>query len=156
VATNLNPCKLVTHAEASRLAGGSLAAGRLQTQNGGKTCIYSGSAASVFTVEVAVAKSAQAASAAWDQEQARAQDELKKGAPAGLSITFDTTSLSGLGDKAAAVRASTKIAGQLFNVSGIYVLEGATFVGFQDLALGRSAASQSELKGEAQTVLGRL
>jgi hypothetical protein len=96
------------------------------------------------------------ASQQWDAEQAQAQAALKKAVPAGLDVHLDTTNLTGLGDKAAAVRASAKIAGQTIAVSGIYVLKGATFFAFQDLALGKSAASESDLKSEAQKVLGRI
>jgi hypothetical protein len=154
--THLDPCKLVTRAEASKLAGVTLRAGQEQSTNGAKVCSYTGSSTSVVTVEVVQGQSAAEANAQWDTEQAQAQDALKKTAPAGLDLHLDTTNLTGLGDRAAAVRASAKISGQAFGVTGIYVLKGSTFFAFQNLAFGRSAASESALKSEARTVLGRL
>jgi hypothetical protein len=105
---------------------------------------------------VAQAATPEAANAEWTQDQAQAQEALKKQVPAGLSVHLDTTNLSGLGDRAAAVRASAKIQGVSIALSGIYVLKGATFFAFQDLTLGNSAPSQSALKSQAETVLGRI
>jgi uncharacterized protein DUF3558 len=154
--THVDPCKLVTRAEASKLAGASLSAGKEQTNSGAKSCVYGGQTTNVFTVEVVQAASADVANAQWNAEQAQAQDVLKKAVPAGLNVQLDTSNLSGIGDRAAAVRASTKIAGQTFSVSGIYVLKGSTFFAFQDLAFGRASTSESDLKDEAKTVLGRI
>jgi uncharacterized protein DUF3558 len=155
-ATHLDPCKLVTRAEASKLAGVTLRAGQEQSSNGAKVCSYAGSSTSVVTVEVVQGQTAAEAKAQWDTEQAKAQDAVKKSVPAGLDLHLDTTNLTGLGDRAAAVRASAKISGQAFGITGIYVLKGSTFFAFQNLAFGRSAASENALKSEARTVLGRL
>ena len=154
--THLDPCKLVTRAEASKLAGANLSAGKEESNNGSKSCAYGGQTTNVFTVEVVQGTSASEANAQWTEQQARAQEALKKSVPAGISVKLDTKQLSGLGDRAAAVQASTKIAGQTFSVSGIYVLKGATFFAFQDLALGRGPVSESDMKDEAKTVLGRI
>jgi hypothetical protein len=152
----LDPCKLVTRAEASKLAGASLGAGKEQTNNGAKSCVYGGQTTNVFTVEVVQADSASVANAQWDAEQAQAQEAMKKSVPAGLNVKLNTTNLSGIGDRAAAVRASAKIAGQTFGVSGLYVLKGSTFFAFQDLSFGKSSTSEGDLKDEAKTVLGRI
>ncbi|MFL6099029.1 MAG: hypothetical protein ACJ71T_03645 [Actinomycetales bacterium] len=155
--TNLNPCQLVTRAEASKLAGVSLGPGKESTiSKSSKECVYGGQTLNVFTVEVAEAASPEAANAEWTKDQAQAQEALKKKVPAGLSVKLDATGLSRLGDKAEAVRASAKVQGVAIALSGIYVLKGSTFFAFQDLALGKSAPSQSDLKSQAEKVLGRI
>ena len=155
--TSLDPCQLVTRAEASALASATFAAGKEEAfGGGGKGCVYGAQTLNVFTVEVAQASDPAAAQAAWSTEQARAQAALKQGAPAGAPVTLKAAPLSGLGDRAATATATAKIAGQTISISGIYVLKGAVFFAFQDLVLGRAAPATGALRSEATTVLGRL
>ena len=155
--TSLDPCQLVTRAEASALASATFGAGKEEAfGGGGKGCVYGAQTLNVLTVEVAQASDPAAAQAAWSTEQAKAQDALKQGAPAGAPVTLKTAALSGLGDRAATATATAKIAGQTISISGIYVLKGAVFFAFQDLVLGRSAPATGALSSEATTVLGRL
>ena len=156
VATNLDPCTLVTRAEASKLAGITFRPGKEQRSGKGKQCVYGSQTVNVFTVEVVQVDDAAAARADFDAERAQAQAALKKAVPAGLTVSLDTSNVDGIGDKAAIARASAKISGTAFSVSGIYVLKGTTFFAFQDLTVGKPSTSNSDLKDQARTVLGRI
>ena len=156
VPTALDPCQLVTSAEASALAGTSFGTGTEQAGGDSKQCIYGSQTTNVFTVEVAQATDAATAQADWSQEEAQAQAALKQGVPAGISVAYDTADVAGIGDRAATVAAKATISGQQIAISGIYVLKGATFFAFQDLVLGKSAPTAAALEAEAQTTLGRL
>jgi hypothetical protein len=156
--TSIDPCQLVTSSEASTLAGATFGAGKEETYSGGggKGCVYGAQTLNVFTVEVAQASDPAAAQAEWNTEQGRAETALKQGIPGGLHVALNTAPLTGLGDRAATVSASAKIAGQTVAISGIYVLKGAVFFAFQDLVLGHQAPAASALEAQAQTDLGRL
>ena len=48
------------------------------------------------------------------------------------------------------------MAGQNVAISGIYLLKGPTFLGFQNVAVGKPAATTEALTAEAQVALARL
>jgi hypothetical protein len=110
----------------------------------------------VFTVEVGQDPSPTAAQADWSKERARSQRLLTKKLPAGISLSVNTQDVSGLGDRAAVAAGSASAAGQTIGFSGIYLLKGATFVGFQNLLLGHAAPSASAMEAEAQKALARV
>lgn len=155
--TSLNPCQLVTSSEASALAGTTFGPGQ-QEANGqhGKRCVYGSQTTNVFTVEVGQAASPAAARADWSAEQARVQALISKKLPAGISLSAHNQKLSGLGDRAAFARGSAAVAGQTIELSGIYLLKGATFLAFQDLLLGHPAPSAAAMEAEAQRALARV
>jgi hypothetical protein len=157
VPTSLNPCQLVTSSEASALAGTTFGPGQ-EEANGkhGKRCVYGSQTTNVFTVEVGQAASPAAADADWSAEQARAQALINKKLPAGISLSAHTQKISGLGDRAAFASGSAAAAGQTIGLSGIYLLKGATFLGFQDLLLGHPAPSAAAMEAEAQKALARV
>lgn len=156
-ATSLDPCQLVTSSEASALAGTTFGAGKEETNgNNGKECVYGSQTTNVFTVEVGQDPNPAAAQADWSKERARAQRLLTKKLPAGISLSVNTHDVSGLGDRAAVAAGSASAAGQTIGFSGIYLLKGATFVGFQNLLLGHAAPSASAMEAEAQKALARV
>ncbi|PZS38265.1 MAG: hypothetical protein DLM62_14680 [Pseudonocardiales bacterium] len=157
VATSLNPCQLVTSSEASSLAGTTYGPG-LEERSGkdGKRCVYGSQTTNVFTVEVGQAKNPATAQADWSKEQARAQALVNKKLPAGISLSFKTRNVPGLGDRAATVSGSTSAAGQSIALSGIYLRKSATFLAFQDVLLGHAAPSTGALEAEARTALARV
>ena len=110
----------------------------------------------VFTVEAGQDPSPAAAQADWSKERARAQRLLTKKLPAGISLSLNTQDVSGLGDRAAVATGSASAAGQVIGFSGIYLLKGATFVGFQSLLLGHAAPSASAMEAQAQKTLARV
>jgi hypothetical protein len=157
VATSLDPCQLVTSSEASALAGTTFGAGKEETNgSNGKECVYGSQTTNVFTVEVGQDPDPAAAQADWSKERARAQRLLTKKLPAGISLSVNTQDVSGLGDRAATATGSASAAGQTIGFSGIYLLKGATFVGFQNLLLGHAAPSASALEAQAQKALARV
>lgn len=156
-ATPLDPCQLVTSSEASALAGTTFGAGKEEANgNNGKECVYGSQTTNVFTVEVGQDPSPTAAQADWSKERARAQRLLTKKLPAGISLSVNTKDVSGLGDRAAVAAGSASAAGQTIGFSGIYLLKGATFVGFQNLLLGHAAPGASAMEAEAQKALARV
>jgi hypothetical protein len=158
VPTSLDPCALVTADEASTLAGTTFGAGTESTTSGGaKICTYGSATTAVVNVLVAQAADAATAQADWAQEQAEAQAQLQQSVPAGVSLSFslDDTSVTGA-DKAAVGTASASISGVGVAISAIYVLKGAVFFTFSDLAVGHAAAAATALEAQAGTTIGRL
>jgi hypothetical protein len=155
VATALDPCKLVTPAEASSIAGVSYGPGQESTAGLSKRCTYGYQTLNVFTVEVAQAASASAAQTAFTQTQAQVQTEVKQQLPSGINANMSTTNVSGLADNAAAVSGMATFNGVTLGISGIYVLKGATFFAFQDFRQG-SPPTVAAMEAEAKTVLGRI
>lgn len=156
VATNIDPCQLVTAAEASVLAGTTYSSGMEQTSGNGKECIYGYQTTNVFTVEVVQADSAATAQAAWADAKAKADAGLKQQLPAGVTVNVNTGGVPGLGDQAATVYVSTSLGGQQVGLSGVYVLKGATFFAFQDLLVGHAPPTLAAMEAQATTDLGRI
>jgi hypothetical protein len=154
VATLLDPCQLVTQAEASALAGTTFGAGQERSNPEGlKICAYNTQSSNIFTVEVAQAASVAEAQKYKDQFLAELQSNLGQLSDQGLNIT----QLPNFADSA--VLASASVSGQGISMSGsaIGVLKGTVFFGFSDVVIGGGAAPTSDmLQSEATTVLGRL
>ena len=151
VATAIDPCQLVTPAEASTLTGASFSAGQESTTEGhGKICTY-GQQGTVFQVIVGVAPD-EATAKAGEQD---AIGLLQKAAANGLTVT----QLPGFADgvDAATLTGSKTIAGQTFAATAIYLLKGTTFVGISDIAtLGAKAPSEQQMQDQAKVTLTRL
>jgi hypothetical protein len=151
VATELDPCQLVTPAEASKLAGASFTAGTESTTEGhGKICTY-GQEGTVFQVIVGVAPD-EATAKAGEQD---AIGLLQKAASNGLKVT----QLPGFADgtDAATLTGSKTFAGQTVAATAIYLLKGTTFVGISDIAtLGAKAPTEQQMKDQAKVTLTRL
>lgn len=157
-ATTLDPCQLVTAAEASALSGASFGAGLEETTgtNGtGKRCTYGSQTTNVFFVQVATAASASDAQAAWATEEAQADADLAAGFPAQASANVTKTDVSGLGDRAAVGTGSETIEGQTISGGVIYLLKGPNFLAFGDLTLG-TAPTAAALQTQAATSLARM
>ena len=149
VPTSIDPCQVVTAQEASQLTGATFAAGKETTTAGNaRICTYGSQTLDVVTVEVAVAPDA----ATVQTDKAAALAEIQKAAGTGLHVA----QLSGIGDAAAAVSASTTISGQTLSITGIYVLKGLVFFAMSDLVLGRPAPTSAAMQAQAQTAIGRL
>jgi hypothetical protein len=154
----LDPCSIVTSAEASTLAGASFGAGREETTGGGgKTCVYGYQTLNVFTIVLAQASDPATAQAAYDQAKAQAQSQLSKGAPSGVKFTvnLEDASISGA-DRASAATGTATLSGQTISISAVYVLKGAVFFSFSDLVLGHAAPALSAMEAQATTSAGRL
>ncbi len=144
--TTLDPCQLVPASEAGTVAGTTFSAGTEGTaDNNARTCTYGTPTSTVFEVTVVQAPSAAAAQAA----ETAAITGIKAKAQ---TVPVQTTQVAGVGDSA--VYAS--FSATAVNASGIFVLKGTVFFSLTEFAVGRPAATQSQLVTEAQTVIGRL
>ena len=157
VPTTLDPCQVVTAAEASALAGTTFGAGKEEPSGtDGKRCVYGSQTTTIFSVIVGQADNASDADAAWSTEESAAQAAIEKQAPAGMSVTEHTTDVSGLADRAAVATGSASGAGVTLGASAIYLLKGAVFLTFSDVVVGASAPSPSALESEATKALARV
>lgn len=157
-ATTLDPCQLVTAAEASQLSGVTFGAGTQETTgtNGtGKRCTYGAQTKNVFFVQVGTGASASDAQAEWATEQAQADADLAKGFPAEITVNITKTDVAGLADRATVGTGSETVAGQTISGGVIYLLKGANFLGFGELTLG-TAPTADALKAQAATSLARM
>lgn len=159
VATSLDPCQIVTSAEASALAHTTYGPGKEEVNepndpSSGKTCTYGAQTTNVFHVVVGQASDQGAADAAFDQAQAKAKAQAAAQLPPGT--TFQITPVSGLGDRAATVYSASTLGGKSFGISAIYVLSGTTFFTFSDLVVGQAPPSAADLTAQAQTSLSRI
>ncbi len=154
----LDPCQLVTAAEASSIAGASFKAGKEETSSGGaKTCAYGAQTRNVFLVVVTQAPDAATAQADWAQEQAKAEAAIQKELPPGASVNLNPSDVSNVpgADMAAVASVNTTISGQPVGLTAIYLLKGATFVTFSDLVLG-TPPTAAAMEAQAQITLGRV
>jgi hypothetical protein len=151
-ATTLDPCQLVTAAEASQLSGATFGAGEEETtgnEGQGKRCTYGAQTANVFFVQVASATSASEAQADWATEEAQLDADISASLPSDLNATTSKTDLTGLGDKAATGTLSESLNGQTININVIYLLKGPNLLAFGDTKLNEPAASIDDLKTQA-------
>lgn len=145
VPTAIDPCQLVTSAEASKLAGTTFGAGKAQTTPTNlKECIYGAQTLNQVNVEVAQSPDLATIQAA----KADAEAALQQLASKGLTVT----KLPGLGDGAAVLEGSSN----QVNASAIDVTKGTVFFLISNLAVGHPAASSAVLQAQAQVALGRL
>jgi hypothetical protein len=157
-ATTLDPCQVVTQSEASQLAGTTYGAGTLDTtQGGGKICWYGAQTTNVFEVVVAQAADAATAQSMWDQEKSKVASSLQKSINSGttLNLNVTDTSISGA-DRAATGSFSYSGNGHTIAGSAVYLLKGAVFLAFGQVAADHAVAGTSALETEAQTALGRV
>jgi hypothetical protein len=147
--TTLDPCQLVTRAEAAALTQATFGPGREEAAGIGKQCVYGAQTPNVLRVIVLEGSSTQDSQAEWDQLLA----EAKQGAGQAANLVT-LTPQSGLADRAEWVE---------LNLSAIHVdgrglafLSGAVGVYVVDLVRDGTAPSRAALTAEAQTVVGRL
>jgi len=154
----LDPCQLVTSAEASSLAGTTYATGVEQTTDGGgRICVYGYQTTNVFMVLVGQAPDAATAQASWSDQEQRAQATLQRGLPANVPINYGLTDLSLSGyDRATLAGGGGSIGGRTLSATAIYLLKGATFLTFSDLVLDNPGPTGDAMQNEAATVNGRL
>lgn len=155
----LDPCLLVTSAEASSLTGVTYAGGTEDTTtSGGKICFYGSQTINLVEVFLAQAPDAATANSEWAQKEAEAQTQLSKAAPPGVTVNItinDVSNISGA-DRAALGMLSETFNGHTLNGIGIYILKGAVFVSFVAVVLDHAAPSSSAMEAEASVILKRI
>ena len=147
--TSLDPCQLVTSSEASALAGTTSGRGRR------KPAARAGSAACTDPRPPTCSWSRSGRprvppprTRTGRRSRPQAQALINKKLPAGISLSAHTQKISGLGDRAALASGSASAAGQTIDLSGIYLLKGATFLAFQDVLLGHPAPGAAAMEAE--------
>jgi hypothetical protein len=154
--SRVDPCRVVTAAEASSLSGGFFGVGKKSISHGSRRCVY-GDSLLEFTVEISrAASTAEAAQAAFAQNEARARRALLDQVPAHLAASLHVSDVSGLGDRAAIGTYSLQIGGETIGISAIYVLDGTTFLTFSDLNLSSAAPTDEAMEAQARASLSRL
>jgi hypothetical protein len=145
VPTAIDPCALVTSAEASKLAGITFGPGKESTTSTGeKKCAYGTGTTNLIQVGVLQSPDMATINAAKTAALAEIQQLVGKG--------IKVTQLPSLGDGAAVAEGT---AGPL-NASAIDLTKGLVFFHIGHVAAGRPAASSAALQAQAETVLGRL
>lgn len=157
-AVALDPCQLVTSAEASSLAGTTFASGLEQTTDGGsRVCVYGYQTTNVFMVLITQAPDSDTAQQTWADEEQRAQALLQQGLPPNVSVKYALSDLTLPGfDRASLAGGTGTIAGRAINATAIYLLKGPAFVTFSDLVLDNPAPTGDAMQSQAATVNGRL
>ena len=158
VATDIDPCQLITADEASQLTGVKFGAGKESVSDKNvKSCNYAGAGANLFTVEVAVAPDEATAKAAEDDARATLQEQSQKSANIGLKVTelpgFAPDIASGIDAAMLEGGATSPIQ---FGARAMFVLKGTIFFGFDDVAVGGQPPSADAMQNQARTVLGKL
>jgi hypothetical protein len=146
--TAIDPCQLVTQAEASQFTGETYGPGKeSETPGHLKICTYGANTKDVFEVGVIVAPDVATAQA----QAAGAEAEAKAKAPGGK-----IGDISGIGDKAVYFHGGGSLGGATLDAAGLYVLSGATFFDINDVVVGKSAPSETDFATQATTALSRL
>jgi hypothetical protein len=152
VATAIDPCQLITAAEAGQMVGVTFGAGKEhEGANHVKSCTYT-SGTNTFTVDVAVAPDEATAKTA--ENQAVSAIESNQGLKdAGMKETKLTNFAPGTD----ALILDGQVKGQIsLAARALMLLKGVTYVGFSDLAIGGDVPSQDAFKNEAMTVISRI
>ncbi|HEX7264031.1 MAG TPA: hypothetical protein VF383_07615 [Candidatus Dormibacteraeota bacterium] len=153
----LDPCQVVTQAEASQLTGVTFGAGTEETTDGGgKICWYGAQTTDVFEVFVGQAADAATAQAQWDQEKSKVVSALQSKSTGAPTMTFNIvdTSISGA-DRAASGTMTYKVGTVTIGGTLLYLLKGATFTAIADLEANQTPPTIAAMEAEGQTVLGR-
>jgi hypothetical protein len=152
VPTALDPCQIITAQEASSLAGTTFGPGKEETlPSNTKMCTYGSQTKNVFEVVVAMAPDAATAK----KQEAAAEADLQANASQ-LQQGMTITKLPNFAPNTDAVLMQIKNNPIGIGGAALYLLKGATFAGFSDLALGGKAPTAEAMKAEAMKVLAQL
>jgi hypothetical protein len=154
VATDIDPCQLITADEAGKLAGVTFGSGKSSTSAGHvKMCTYSAPGPNLFSVEVAVAPDEATAKAAEAAEEKDLSDQAAQMADLHLALTKLPNFAP---DTDAALLEAAVKSPVAFGARAMFVLRGATFFGFSDIVVGGEPPSAQAMKDQATTALGKL
>jgi len=148
-ANDLNPCQLVTQAEASTLAHAPFGPGKLEGNAVRHECVYGAQTPNVLDVFVLQGASTDDAQAEWNQLLA----EAKAGAGQAADLV-QLTPDSGIADRAEWVELNLAQIG--VSGRGLAFLKGSVGVYMIDEVRGGSAPTRAAFTDQANTVLTRL
>ena len=152
--TTLDPCKLVTSDEVSKLTGTTFGPGDASTtENNDKLCSY-GQEGLVFEVLVAVAPDAATAKNDEPAFKAQLEQAISQAGPTDLKLTELPDFEPGV--DAAVLSGSVTVAGQKITAIALYALKGAVLVALSDVAVGGSVPTSAAMQAQARLTLGRL
>jgi hypothetical protein len=154
VATDIDPCQLITADEAGKLTGTTFGPGKESVSDKNvRSCNYAAAGGNLFTVEVAVAPDEATAKAAEDAAKQDLQDQAQKSANLPLKIT----QLPNFAPNTDAALMEASVTSPIqFGARAMLVLRGTTFFAFDDVAVGGQPPSAQAMQDEAMTVLGKL
>jgi len=151
VATNIDPCQLITNADAGTLAGTTFGAGKESvTKGNAKICTYGAQTKNVFMVVVAIAPSADEAKAQEASIKAEYEKQAAEAGPNALKVSELPNFAS---NTDAVVLQFGPLQGLPVQGIAIYLLRGTTFFGFSDLSVGGKTPSADDVKAKAMDVL---
>ena len=155
VATNIDPCQVITADEAGKLVGVKFGAGKEDTSAGGvKLCAYSAPGPNIFSVEVAIAPDEATAKAAEAAEEKDLDSQAAKLADLHLTVT----KLPGFAPSTDAALLEGGLKSPIpIDARAMFLLRGTTFVGFSDVAVGGGSAPTADaMKQQAMTTLAKV
>jgi hypothetical protein len=156
VATDLDPCQLVTADDASAFVGVKFGAGKASTSESNvRTCTYAAPGPNLFMVEVAIAPDVATAKAA----EASVEDDLKSSANDLASLGLSVTKLPNFapGTDAATMQGALSESGMSVAARAMLLLRATTFLAFSDVAVGGGKPpSDQAFKDEANALLAKL
>lgn len=156
VATDIDPCQLVTKEDASAFVGTTFGAGKESTTESNlRICTYAAPGPNLFQVQVAIAPdeaTAKAAEAAAEQDlDSQAQDM------ANLGLTVTKLPNFAAGTEAALMQGKLSQAGVSIAARAMLLLRGTTFLAFSDVAVGGGQPpSEQAMKDEANELLAKV
>lgn len=151
--SGLDPCQLISSAEASKLTGATFGQGTEGTIAGGvNSCTYGAQATNLFFVEVIQA----ADKATADKAEKDFLDTLNANVQNLTNQGLTVTQIPTFADGAVYADASITAMGTQVDGSAFAFRKGNIFFGFSDVVIGGVAPTQALAQAEAQTVLGRL
>ena len=154
VPTTIDPCQVVTPAEASTLAGVKLGPGSPTTaENNSKLCTY-GQEGLIFTVIVTAAPDAATAKAQEPEFKTAIEQGAAKAGLADMKLTEMTDFQPGV--DAAVLSGSTTLGGKKIEGIAFYALKNAVLLAITDLVYGGTAPTAQAVEDEAKIALDRL
>jgi hypothetical protein len=156
VATDIDPCDLITSEEASALVGVKFGAGKESTtEDNLKICAYSAPGPNIFNVDLAIAPDEATAKAAEKTQEQDLQSQADDMADLGLTVTKLPNFAPNT--DAAIIQGAKSAGGLSIAGRGILVLRGTTFFGFNDIATGGGQPpSEQAMKDKAMELLDRV
>ena len=156
VATDIDPCQLITADDASAFVGVKFGPGRESTTDKNvKICNYDAPGPNLFFVEVAIAPDEATAKAAEAAQEADLESQAQDLASLGLTVT----KMPGFAPNtdAALLQGGLSQGGVSVAALAMFLLRGTTFVGFSDTAVGGGQPpSEQAFKDKANELLAKL
>ena len=156
VATDIDPCQLITSADASSWTGVKFGAGKESTSEGNvRACNYDAAGPNLFYVAVAIAPDAATAKAAEAAQEADLESQANS--LASLGLTVEKLPNFAPNTDAAILQGTLSEAGQKVAARAMFVLRGTTFFSFSDTAVNSGEPpSEQAFKDKANELLAKL